>query len=111
MDTDCIRPCCRADGPFRQALECSVDEKSQGFLVGFECYKRVNALESTVVRSDFLVKVQGALGIFLFEDRDTGIIAGSLDSEGEQRSTFIITSRQEKSCTPNESEWRSHQGE
>lgn len=74
--------------PFGQALESSVDEDREGFLVGLERYERVDALESAIVRGDFVVEMEGALVVVLFEDRDAGVIAGSLDRDGEKGSSL-----------------------
>ena len=103
-DLDCVCPCCRFGGPFGQALEGSVDEKCEGLLVRFECYERVNALECSVVRGDFVVEVQNALGLLLLEDRNGGIVAGSLNGEGEEGSAFMMAGEWEASCTPDERE-------
>lgn len=50
------------------------------------------------------MEVQSALGLLLFEYRNRGIIAGSLNGESEEGSAFMMASDREASCTPDERE-------
>lgn len=60
------------------------------FLMGFHCCGRMDAFESEVVRGDFLMVVDLEPWILFwvmmisFHNRDGGVIARRLDSEGEE---------------------------
>lgn len=101
-DVDCVCPCCRPRGPFGQALESSVDKKCEGLLVGFKRYEGVDTLKCAVVRGDFVVEVQSALGLLLLKDRNGRVVAGSLNGEGEEGTTVMMAGERGASCMPDE---------
>lgn len=48
------------------------------------------------------MEVQSALCLLLFEDGNGGIITGSLNGESEEGSAFMMASKREASCTPDQ---------
>jgi hypothetical protein len=88
VDEQCVPKVGNRSGLNRQAFKGRINERCQVLLVRVEGYERMHALEGSIIGSYFRVEMELALVVVLFKHGNTGIIAGRLDGQRQQRSAL-----------------------